>query len=73
MGHGLLESQQYINWGKLFYSVCLCNEGQLHKSLETMEVAISDYAKTLDNDMTHPFLENFHQQLGNMSYKMKNT
>ena len=70
MEHGISESQQYINWGKIFVSVTLFGEGDTTKALETLENTIEDYLRALDNNEKHPFLESLYQQVGNMCYKL---
>ena len=61
MEHGISESQQYINWGKIFVSVTLFGEGDTTKALETLENTIEDYLRALDNNEKHPFLESLYQ------------
>ena len=68
---GICESNQLINWCKVFYAATLFQEGQGPKALELLETTTEEYIKTLDNDLQHPFLESFYQQIGNMSFKLK--
>jgi hypothetical protein len=68
--NSLFESQQYINWAKLFYSARLYAEGQTFKAVEELEKTMEEYVNNLEGDYFHPFVEQFHQQIGNMYFKL---
>ena len=53
----LFESQQYINWAKLFYSAKLFAEGQTIKAVEELEKTMEEYVKDLNGDYSHVFVE----------------
>jgi len=68
---GLCESNQLINWCKVFQAATMFKEGMGPKALELLENTTEDYIQNLDNDELHPFLESFYQQIGNMSFSLK--
>ena len=81
MEHGLSEDNQLTNWCKVFYAACLYSEkveGESEQTffmkpkmaLDLLYKTTKDYQKNLDDEVAHPFLESFYQQVGNMAAKL---
>jgi hypothetical protein len=60
MQNSMFESQQYINWGKLFFSAKLFAEGKTFLATDELEKTMEEYVENLDGDYSHPFVEQFH-------------
>ena len=52
--------------------MCQFQENDKEASILTLEETIEQYTKTLDDDLYHPFLESFYQQIGNMYFQNNN-
>ena len=59
----MFESQQYINWAKLFQVEIYLDLGNQKKAISILEDTIKAYVKNLDDNEQHPFLEHFYQVL----------
>lgn len=73
MEHGLAESNQVINWCKVFYASTLVQERNELKALELLESTTNQYVETLDGYQEHAYLESFYQQIGNLCFKLNKT
>jgi len=69
--NGILESQMYVNWLKLFRARLLLKEGQSAQAIELIERVIEEYVAALDGDELHVYLANFYLQLGNVLMQSK--
>ena len=69
--NGIFESQQSINWARVFYSIRVISEGKPHDALCELVRTTKAYTLALDGDEFHPYLDTFYQQMGNLCYQLK--